>query len=386
MRQLIRNTFFNPILHFLPLLTFLVADEFYGMNIAWKIAFPVVFILVFYLYYLYNHAFTWNLFFSFMFMTIGLIASVASLLLDMSNYQNLTDKIVVSLMLLLFLLFRKKVQKIISSQMPAFIPMSNNFNEMYRVIWFVFITLAVYIFLYISSNLVLNSISTVFTNELSNVFVALIVSFSLYEVLRIKLIRHELEGEEWWPIVNTKGEIIGNIEHFTSLTDKKKFIHPTIRVMILDKGRLLLQKNTANNIVAPELWDTTLHNHIRTKESLEQCIERTVSKMIPMKDFKYMHLSNYSCENKFEIQHAILLVSCQLLQLEPQLNGVQSYKWWTKAQIEENITSGIFSENFIAEYDLIKRSGLLETGKCNCNCGLKQAIKMHSSIYKNNNN
>jgi hypothetical protein len=52
----------------------------------------------------------------------------------------------------------------------------------------------------------------------------------------------------------------------------------------------------------------------------------------------------------------------------------EQLKWWTQHQIEENLESGIFSENFKIEYDLLLRSGLIETGKCNCNCKLKQAI------------
>jgi isopentenyldiphosphate isomerase len=359
-----------------------VVDEFYGLDIAWKIAFPIVVMLIFYLYFVYNQAFVWNLFFCFMFMGVGLIASFAPLFFSASLLQSLSDKIIVSLFLIVFLLFRGKIQKYISSKMPSFIPMSNNFDEVYRVIWVLFVVLLVYITTDITMGLLLNLPDSVYFEELSNLFVALVVSFSLYEILRINLIRRHLEGEEWWPIVNNSGKIVGSVEHFTSLTEKKKFQHPMARVMIIDKSRILLQRKPADDLVAPSMWDTTMSNHVRMIETIEACVERTAKDYFQVDDFKYMHLSNYACENKYELQYAFLFVSCQISEIKPRPTDSHPTKWWTQRQIEENLHSGIFSENFLIEYDLIKRSGLLETGKCNCNCGLKQAILSYSGVYK----
>lgn len=385
MKTLIRNSFFNPILHLLPLLIFLVVDEFYGMNIAWKIAFPIVVVLVFYLYYVYNQAFVWNLFFSFMFMGVGLIASFAPFLFSAILLQNISDKLVVLLFLSIFLLFRKPIQQYISSKMPSFIPMSNNFNELYRVIWVLFFSLFAYIIFYLAISLIVAIPESVYLVELSNLFVALVVSFSVYEILRVNFIRHELEGEEWWPIINTQGKIIGSIEHFTSLADKKKFIHPTVRVLVIDKSRILLQKRANDDLVAPSLWDTTMSNHLRMNETIENCVDRTAEASLKLNDFKYMHLSSYTCENKYEIQNSFLFVSCQMSDIDPKPTLPLPTKWWTQKQIEDNLETGIFSDNFKIEFDLLKRSGLLETGKCNCNCGLKKAIFEYSGVFKNGN-
>jgi hypothetical protein len=56
------------------------------------------------------------------------------------------------------------------------------------------------------------------------------------------------------------------------------------------------------------------------------------------------------------------------------LKFIDQTKWWTQQQIEDNLDAGIFTENFKIEYDLLKRSGLLETGKCECSCKLKDTI------------
>ena len=53
-------------------------------------------------------------------------------------------------------------------------------------------------------------------------------------------------------------------------------------------------------------------------------------------------------------------------------------KWWTQQQIEQELETGIFTDNFKIEYDLLKRSGLLDSGKCECSCKLKETIYQQS--------
>ena len=145
LRKQIKESFFNPILHFLPLLLFLVLDEFYGMDTAWKIAFPVVLLLVIYIYYVFNKIFMWHLIFTFIFMGVGLVASLVVLLPVPSYLQHSVDKIIVFAFLFFLLIFRKQIQKTVMAIIPRLIPMSNNFNELYRVIWSLFFVLLFFI-------------------------------------------------------------------------------------------------------------------------------------------------------------------------------------------------------------------------------------------------
>ena len=87
-----------------------------------------------------------------------------------------------------------------------------------------------------------------------------------------------------------------------------------------------------------------------------------------------MYLSNYSVEGKNEKQYAFLFVSCLQTEYRLSPSTLEQTKWWTQRQIEDNLNDGIFSENFKMEYDLLQRSGLLETGKCECNCRMRDVI------------
>ncbi len=382
LRKQIKESFFNPILHFLPLLIFLVVDEFSGMDVAWKISFPVALMLIFYVYYTSNQIFIWHLVFTLMYMGIGVFSSIAQRFPFPFFQDHLEDKIVVLIFILGFLIFRKQIQAIISRIMPKLIPMSNNFNELYRVIWALFSVLTFYLLTDTLLHFLKPDRTEIYVQLLHAIFIGLIVFMAFYEILRVQIIRAKLVQEEWWPIVNEKGNIIGSIQHLTSLNDEKKYLHPVVRVFLIDKNMIFLQKRLSTDLIYPDLWDTAVSNHIRMGETVEQCIERTAKEHYALTNFKYMHLSNYTFESKNEKHYAFLFVSCQLSEINPNSSSVKNTKWWTQEQISDNLNSGIFTDNFKIEFDLLSRSGLLETGQCNCACKLKEVIYQSPDGHK----
>jgi len=374
LRKQIRESFFNPILHFFPLLVFLVLDEFYGMDLAWKVTFPVALVLVFYVYYRYNNIFVWHIMFSFLFMGVGLIASLVCLLPIPDILIKLENKIVVSFIFICLLAFRNTIQKSVLKIVPKLIPMTNNFNELYKGIW----SLLYVLIIYISANLILqlsaNENSENYLSFLRTIFIGVLTFMTFYEILKVQIIRTKLVKEEWWPIVSEQGKIIGSIQYLTSLFDDKKYLHPIVRVLLIDKSMIFLQKRHSDDLLFPCMWDSAISHHVRMGETIEKCIERTANEQYALNNFKYIYLTNYTHETKKEKHYAFLFVSCQHADLKPNITIVEDTKWWTQQQIEENLDTGIFTENFKIEFDFIKRSGLLETGKCECACKLREAI------------
>ncbi|MFT3754289.1 MAG: NUDIX domain-containing protein [Paludibacter sp.] len=259
--------------------------------------------------------------------------------------------------------------------------MKNNFSELYRMIWKLFSLLLAYIsgtiFLYYEG-LANSSYQQVF----QYVYLGLLFSLIVYEVFRVQIIRAKLFREEWWPIVTDQGKIIGSVQHLTSLNDDNKYMHPIARVFLIDKGMILLQKRSAEGLFYPGLWDTAISNHVKMGETIEQCIERTAKERYSLSGFKYMYLSNYTLELEKEQHYAFLFVSCQQAEFKFNPIFVDHLKWWTQKQIEEELETGIFTDNFKVEYDLLKRSGVLESGKCECSCRLKETIYQQSNAVQ----
>ena len=141
LRKQIRESFFNPVLHFLPLLVFLIVDEFSGMNLAWKISFPTALVLLTYIYFAYKRLFTWHLVFTFLF--VAVIAYLEFFFAIPVLFQKMGYEIVFFLFLLVLLIFRKRIQGALVKIISKLIPMTNNFSELYRVVWKLFLLLLV---------------------------------------------------------------------------------------------------------------------------------------------------------------------------------------------------------------------------------------------------
>jgi len=195
-----------------------------------------------------------------------------------------------------------------------------------------------------------------------------------YEFIRVTMVRIRLSKEEWWPIVNEQGKLIGSIQREESITAVEKHIHPIIRVILIDDSKIFLQKKCLNEKCDAGLWDVTLSNHIRMNETVEQCIQRTAYENYNQKDIKPVLLSKFLHATNTEKQFEYLFIICNLQIVNTNPDLIDSVKWWTFQQIDANIGSGIFTQSFEKEYEILKRSGLLENGKYQCNCHLKEVV------------
>ena len=113
---------------------------------------------------------------------------------------------------------------------------------------------------------------------------------------------------------------------------------------------------------------------MKINETIKQYISHTTNERYGIKELKPIFLSNYMHETDVEYHYAFLFVACKLPDLEHNKEYIDHAKWWTVQQIEDNLTTDIFTDNFLSEFELVKRSGLLESGKCECDCRLKEAV------------
>jgi len=381
LRKQIRESFFNPVLHFLPLLIFLVVDEYLGVYLAWNISFPVALTLMLYVYFVYNRLFNWHLLFVLLFLEVGILRSIQLSFSPSGLFDYLGSEVIFSFFLFSFILFRKHVQVHIRRIVPKLIPMTNNFVELNRLVFRLLVVMSVFIL----GKVILyfyDLTHSPYQQLLQCFYVGSLLFLFVYEMLRVFIIRAKLAREEWWPIMNEQGKIVGSIQCMLSLNDEKKYMHPIIRVLMIDKSMVLLQKRSYDSVVYPGLWDTVISNHVSMGETIERCIERTAEERFSLCNFKYMYLSNYTLEVEKESHYAFLFVSCQEAEYKLNYEYSDQLKWWTQQQIEEEFGTGIFTENFKVEYDLLLRSGLLESGKCECSCRLKQVIYEQSNAIK----
>lgn len=374
LRKQISESFFNPLLHFLPLLTFLIIEDFWGLKTAWYTSLPLAILILIYVYFYYKSIFEWLLDSTSIFLIITTIISFFPYHFLSKEFQPIIAEYICLVLLILSILFKSKVEKRIDKFRTKTISMDNNVNEHFRIIRILALILFLYVHIYLLTILLDTEKSVQYQDFTYNLYLGILFFVLVYEIIRVSAIRIRLLREEWWPIVNETGKVIGSIQHLNSLNDSKKYMHPIIRVMLIDDNLIYLQQRCKNELISPGLWDTAISNHVRMNETMDQCIQRSVNEQYGLADLNTIFLSNYVHETELEYHYAFLFIACKRSDLIPNPSYINKSKWWTIKQIDENIKTGIFTENFIAELDQLKRSGMLDAGICSCKCRLKDTV------------
>lgn len=376
MKKFIGESFFNPVFHVLPIITFLMGVHFFGVLLAWIVSMTLAIIVGIYIRHFYQSIYPWYVVSS---ITYLFVVLTTALFIDKipAPFNYTIGEITAMTFLILPRFFKKPLCKFVVAISNKKLSMANNLNEFNRTALalihvLAFYTIIYYLIYFFSSENQAQALKILF-----NIYFILIVVFLIYQTIRIAVVRTFLLKEEWVPILDDKGKEIGSIDLKISLEDKQhKLIHPVARTIIISENRILLRKRPSKDEQYANQWDNILCSHVRIKESLTEAMQRAAKTTFGFtEDLHLEYLSNYQVENEDEIQYVHLFLSCrtpEIKELEIQ-NGTQ-LKWWTIQQIEAELESGIFTPNFQKEYDILQRSGLISTGSCQCECKLRDTV------------
>lgn len=375
LKKLIRESFFNPALHFVPIFVFLFMEQTKGVGAAWIFSIASMVIAGAYVRMVYGSVMQWYLMSVGYFFFITLTSLVLSRQFPGLFLQPLYTEIVMFLLLFVMFFMRKKLQKWITAMTTKKISMLNNLSEMVRFSQILMSVTFFYVFFFVLFSLNPLSKGTATIQFIHQIYLLLLFLMGVYQTVRVFAIRNQLMKEEWWPIVNQQGKEIGSIHYQNSLwVERQKYNHPVVRIIVLEGNKLLLHQNTYEGDAGIQQWDNALDSHVKYGESIPECIQRVGLDFYGATDINPSFLANYLIENSCEYQFVHLFVSGRI-KVE-RINPKRSLhlKWWTLHQICEELNSGIFTPNFVKEYELLMRSGLIDVGGCNCECNLRDAV------------
>jgi isopentenyldiphosphate isomerase len=160
-------------------------------------------------------------------------------------------------------------------------------------------------------------------------------------------------NEEWLPIVTDEGIIVGQLPR-SELHKGQKILHPVVHMHIIDHSKkLLLQKRPENKLVQPGKWDTAVGGHISAGETLESALTRETFEETGLADFKPTPVKTYRWETEIEAELVYMYVTRTAQKPTIQSDEVDELRFWSRAEIEEKLESGIFTPNFIHEFRLL---------------------------------
>jgi isopentenyldiphosphate isomerase/intracellular septation protein A len=163
------------------------------------------------------------------------------------------------------------------------------------------------------------------------------------------------EDEEWLPVVEEDGKIIGKAPR--SLCHKgEKILHPVVHLHVINPhGHVFLQKRPLNKLVQPGKWDTAVGGHISFGEDLQTALQREAYEEIGMEKFSAKPLGSYRWDTEIESELVYYFLSYDFQKIRLHSDEVVEGKFWSPSQIEKQLGNDVFTPNFEFEYELLKK-------------------------------
>jgi len=176
--------------------------------------------------------------------------------------------------------------------------------------------------------------------------------YFVFELVKNRLSQYKRKNEEWLPLLNTKGEVIGKAPR-SVCHSSKEYLHPVVHLhMVNSKGELYLQKRPMNK-VQPGKWDTAVGGHIAFGEDVETGLQREAMEELGLKGFEAKLVANYIWESDIEREFVFCFISHYNGVITINKEELADGRFWSPADIKTSLGKGIFTPNFEEEYHKI---------------------------------
>lgn len=156
-------------------------------------------------------------------------------------------------------------------------------------------------------------------------------------------------GNELFPIVDEEGNVVGKATR-SECHGGAKLLHPVVHLHVYDsRGRLFLQRRPDWKDIQPGKWDTAVGGHVDYGEDPCDALSREAREEIGLCDFEPEIMARYVFESarEKELVHVWRAVTDALLSPSEELDGG---RFWTIAEIEDNLGKDVFTPNFESEF------------------------------------
>lgn len=170
------------------------------------------------------------------------------------------------------------------------------------------------------------------------------------------------DQEEWLPMVDEEGRILGKALR-SYCHNGSKTLHPVVHLQLLGDQSIFLQKRAVTKLIQPGKWDTAVGGHLSYGETIEEALKREASEEIGLQDFDAHPALKYLWNTEIESELVYSFVSYRGNPNALSSEEITEARFWKQGEIEKNLGKNVFTPNFEHEYQLLKKSGLLHNLK-----------------------
>jgi isopentenyldiphosphate isomerase/intracellular septation protein A len=339
---------------FIPLFVFIAADEIWGTKVGLIVALAVGILELFYT------LFKEKRFDKFILLDTGLLVALGgtSLILENDIFFKIKPAIIESIMCVILAVSSYTNIDIIGGMSKRYMKgiemnetVLKKFRQTLKVMLWIF---SAHTLMVIYSAFYMSKEAWAFIS--GGLFYILFGIYFLYEFVQQKrknkqVIVEQFEDEEWLPVVDEEGKIIGKALRSVCHSGEK-ILHPVVHLHVMNlRKHLFLQLRPETKIIQPGKWDTAVGGHIAFGEDVKTALQREAYEEIGLKNFTAKPLGNYLFESEIERELVYSFLSYDFRSINLHSDEVQEGRFWTKKQIEQNLGKEVFTPNFEFEYE-----------------------------------
>ncbi len=167
---------------------------------------------------------------------------------------------------------------------------------------------------------------------------------------------YQYEDEEWLPVVDEQGKVIGKALRSVCHSGQK-LLHPVVHLHVLNHSKhLFLQKRPETKLIQPGKWDTSVGGHIAFGEDLKTALQREAYEEIGLQNFSSRFIGSYIFESEVERELVYSFVSYDYKSINLHSDEVTEGQFWSQKQIESKLGKGILTPNFEHEYHTLLKN------------------------------
>ena len=156
--------------------------------------------------------------------------------------------------------------------------------------------------------------------------------------------------QELFPIVDAEGQVLGKITRGEAHSGSR-ILHPVVHLHLFNSnGELYLQRRPQWKDIQPGRWDTACGGHMAYGETPEEALRREVSEELGISGFIPTPLGHYVFDSKRERELVYVNKAVYDGEVYPSQEELDGGKFWSRAELLENMGKGIFTPNFEQEY------------------------------------
>lgn len=156
-------------------------------------------------------------------------------------------------------------------------------------------------------------------------------------------------GEEMFPLVDEDGRIIGAATR-KECHGGSRLLHPVVHLHVFNRrGDVYLQRRPPWKDIQPDKWDTAVGGHVDLGENVEQALRREAGEELGLTDFHPEALAPYVFESERE-RELVFPHRCTYDGPVAPSAETAGGRFWTMAEVKENLGKGVFTPNFEGEF------------------------------------